>query len=585
MYLAHKSLTHARIVTLNANATSTNRRHPAHKTSGRPQLTRRRVSICVAFLMGLATGTAAETSRTFNVRDYGASGLKADDAQTAIQKTVDACAASGGGTVLFPPGDYTSGTIHLRSHIRIEIAKGATVYASTNPAAYYFKTISVQAAVFFGDEVEDITFEGAGTIDGQAAYDWREDDFEGSFPHKESMIKLGKPLLRTFPQGFPKRTLFPRLVWLGRSRDVRFRGLRWVHSPSWTINLYDCERVTFDGLYIYSSLQEGVWADGIDLDGCRDISISNCRIETGDDCIVFISTDVWGPIRSCENIRVTKCVLSSASAAVKFSEGNWNGIRNISITDSVLTNVNRGFVFSTTQGGDISDVVISNLVIDCSRFPWFWAGDGQPFYFRITRLSEFNKEPAKPGERPPGTIRNITIRDVVARAKGTSRVFGHKEAWLKNISMENVQFTLSADRTAPFDYANHVLDLRRAEGVTLKDIAIGWQSPALPAWENALHAEDVRSLAITGFEAANAPSRRTSVMSLQRVQQATLSSAKADPGTDVFLEIAGADTRDVTVSKNDFTRARTPVLIQTNVPSDQVRLRDNSFPAAPSPKE
>src|SRR5205823_3120174 len=114
--------------------------------------------------------------------------------------------------------------------------------------------------------------------------------------------------------------------------------------------------------------------------------------------------------RPCENIEVTNCRLSSASAGVKFSEGNRSGVRKILVHNTVLTNVNRGFIFGTTLGGSISDVALSDLTIHCNRFDWFWAGDGQPFQFRITRLSEFNHEPAKPGEPPPGSIRNILIR-------------------------------------------------------------------------------------------------------------------------------------------------------------------------------
>src|SRR5205823_2139045 len=163
--------------------------------------------------------------------------------------------AAGGGTVLLPPGEYTSGTLHLRSHVRLEIAAGATLFASTNVATYDFGKIPSKAALLFGEDLEDVTIEGGGTVDGQAEHEWR-----------------------------------------------------------------------FDGLYLYTSLKEAVWADGIDMDGCKNISITNCNIETGDDCIIFISVEAWGPALPCENITVSHCRLSSASAGVKFSEGNKAGV-------------------------------------------------------------------------------------------------------------------------------------------------------------------------------------------------------------------------------------------------------------------
>jgi polygalacturonase len=66
----------------------------------------------------------------FNVREYGASGEKAQNAQPAIQKAIDACAQAGGGMVYLPPGEYTSGTLHLRSHVRVHVEAGATLFAS-----------------------------------------------------------------------------------------------------------------------------------------------------------------------------------------------------------------------------------------------------------------------------------------------------------------------------------------------------------------------------------------------------------------------------------------------------------------------
>ena len=65
--------------------------------------------------------------------------------------------------------------------------------------------------------------------------------------------------------------------------------------PKLTIRPYACQRVMIDGIYIYTSPKEAVWADGIDPDGCKDVSISNSTIETGDDAIVFYSTDAFGP--------------------------------------------------------------------------------------------------------------------------------------------------------------------------------------------------------------------------------------------------------------------------------------------------
>jgi len=72
----------------------------------------------------------------FNIKDYGATGNKTDSAQAAIQKAIDACAEAGGGMVYVPPGEYSSGTIHLRSHVRFFVEAGATIYSIKDKNAF-----------------------------------------------------------------------------------------------------------------------------------------------------------------------------------------------------------------------------------------------------------------------------------------------------------------------------------------------------------------------------------------------------------------------------------------------------------------
>ncbi len=515
---------------------------------------------------GLAVSLAS--AAVFNVKDFGATGRKADDARAAIQKTIEACAAAGGGTVLLPRGEYTSGTLHLRSKVRFEIAAGATLFASTNEAAYDYGTIVSTAALLTGKNLEDVTITGAGTLDGQAEYEWRDDDVEHSFDHKDRMLAAGKSIRRSFPVGLPQRKVFPHLLFLSECKNVNVTGLKWLHSPSWTIALYGCERARFEGLYIYTSLRDAVWADGIDLDGCRDIQLENCTIETGDDCIIFISTEYWGPARKCENITVANCRLSSASAGIKFSEGNRAGIRNITVRDCVLTNVNRGLVFYSIFGGDISDVVLSNLTIHCSRFDWFWAGDGQPFHFRTGRHSEWNRQPVRPDEPPPGLIRNVTIRNVVAYGKGSSPVAGHPERWLDGITFDNVRLTLASDPNAPYDSATNAINFRHARNLKLQNVSVTWEKPLLKDWRSALTFESVDGVELNGFTGRQAwPESDAPAVNFLNVTNARITRATAPEGTGTFLS-AGAGSRAIRVEESDFRQAKVPWKVDPGVPAN-----------------
>jgi hypothetical protein len=545
-----------------------------HSTLSKRSSSHSAVAVFCVTLALQATGAVVS-----NVRDYGATGKKAQDARPALQKTIDACASAGGGSVLLPPGEYTSGTLHLRSHVSVQLEAGATLFASPDPNAYDFGKTASKASLFYGEDLESVSIGGQGTVDGQAEYEWREDDYERAFDHKTLMQKLGKSLRRPFPKGFPQREVFPHLVWLGRSKDIRITGLTFLHSPSWSIALYGCKQAVFDNLRIRSSLKDGVWSDGIDLDGCRDVSISKSTIETGDDCVVFIATDAWGPALPCENVTVRDCRLSSASAGVKFSEGNRAGIRNIIVRDTILTNVNRGFVFSTTLGGAISDVVLSNLTIHCNRFDWFWSGDGQPFHFRITRLSEFNQEPPKPGEPPPGAIRDVTIRNVVARAKGSSLIHGHPESWLDGIHVENLKLVLAADPVAPFDRAEHALDFRRARNLKVQGVEVSWEKPLLAAWKSALYFEAINRLDLDGFSGRGAwADRNDPAVVLNQVSDAVVRHSRATEGSTVFLKVLGSASRDIKLQDNDLGKAKVPCQLNQDVKPNAVRLLKNLLP-------
>ena len=97
-----------------------------------------------------------------------------------------------GGTVYLPPGDYTSGTILLRSHVNLYLEAGATLYASENPKDFAVQKVKSKDALIFGEKLEDISIGGRGTIDGQQKYFWADDTLESThWIHKMMQIKMG----------------------------------------------------------------------------------------------------------------------------------------------------------------------------------------------------------------------------------------------------------------------------------------------------------------------------------------------------------------------------------------------------------
>ncbi len=512
------------------------------------------LSASVALLIGPPQCLYAGAT-VFNVKDYGATGKKTDDATAAIQKAIDACAAAGGGTVYLPPGDYTSAMLHLRSRLRFEIEAGATLFVSQDPKVWDRPGMK---ALFFGKDIENVSLVGRGTVDGQAQFEWKAGELETVGDHNQRMLALGPLPKRPFSKGFPNPPVTPFLVWIGGSKDIEIRGLKFINASVWTFDLFDCERIVLDGLYVRTSLKAGAYCDGIDLDSCRDASISNCTIETGDDCIA-LSSGSGSEAKPCENITVTNCRLASSSAGVKFSEYNRAGIRRVVVSNTVFSDVNRGIAIFNAAGGDVSDVVFSNLTINCRRKEWYWAGDGQPFHFVIFPANYLGQPSTDGKPLPVSTIRNVVVHNVIARGMGSSELYGLPESRLEGLTFDNVRLFVSADPKAPFDKAEHAMQVRWAKNLKVKDMEVVWEKPALDAWKSALALENVDGAVIDAFDGRAAwPERELPTLLLNNVANATIRNSRALDGTKVFLKVVGQGSRNILLQGNDLRRATTP---------------------------
>ena len=90
----------------------------------------------------VAVATQAAQAKVFNVRSYGAVGDGVAMDTAAVQKTIDACHAEGGGIVRVPSGDFQIGTIWLRSNITLSLDHGASLLGSLDIAEYTTKGLS-----------------------------------------------------------------------------------------------------------------------------------------------------------------------------------------------------------------------------------------------------------------------------------------------------------------------------------------------------------------------------------------------------------------------------------------------------------
>jgi len=487
-------------------------------------------------------------SYLLDVRDFGATGSlqqSCHETTMAIQTVVDHCARAGGGMVYVGPGEYVTGPINLRSNVHFYIESGATLYGSRNASDWP----RGRRAILFGDSLNNVTISGRGTIDGNAEHA----QFPYAEKHDDEIQYRIDALVNSSEEGMPfwswTRPIY-NLVYLRNCKDVLLTGVNLINSPVWCVHFLACDRIVVDGVYVYSSLINGVNSDGINPNGCRDVRISNCTIETGDDCISIKSGGSGGIQRTCENITITNCRLTSASSAVKIGDEIAEDVRHVLINNCVIRNSHRAFAFMIIDGGTVSDVIISNITIECSRHDWFWWGQGDAFYFKIARRNE---------DSPIGRFENILIKDVIAHVKGSSILNGHQENPLSGIRLENVKLIMSEDPDAYFREAVHAIQGRYLKDLTMKDLSVTWEEPGSEDWKSALFLEDVDGLELDGFigkQAFTATDEPAVVM--KNVSNAIIRNCLAQEGTSEFLKFEGGNNRNFSLQNNDFSKAQSP---------------------------
>jgi hypothetical protein len=482
----------------------------------------------------------------YDVKNFGANGTKQQDSREttqAIQKAIDTCAEAGGGTVYVGPGDYVTGRLNLRSHVHFYIEAGATIYGSRDRGDWKGR----RRAILYGEDLTNISIGGYGTVDGrgeQAKFPYMEKR-DGEIQDRIDALKRDKP------DGMPFWKWTPpiyNIVYLRHCRDVMMTGVKLINSPIWCVHFLGCERVVVDGVYVYSSLVRGVNSDGINPNSCKDVRIANCTIVTGDDCISIKSNGPRNRQAVCENITITNCRLTSASAAVKIGDEISADVRHVLINNCVIRNSHRAFAMMILDGGTVSDVIISNVTIECARHDWFWWGQGDAFYFKIAKRNE---------QSAIGQFKNILIKDVIAHVKGSSIINGHQENPLTGIRFENVKLIMSEDPKAYFREAKHAIQGRYLKDLTLKDVSVAWQEPVSEKWRSALYLEDVDGLTLDGFKGKQGlNASHVPAIVIKNVTQARLLNCVAPVGTHEFLHLEGENNEGISFFNNDFSAAQ-----------------------------
>lgn len=410
----------------------------------------------------------------YNVCDYGAKADGKTLSSQGIQRAVDACAQGGGGTVTVPAGVYKCGTVRLKSNVELHLEHGAVLCASENMSDYNAEDEYEQN---YGDcdeewrgkhlilcvEQHNVALTGGGVIDGNGgAYYGAPARFD-SYIWKEGLaLSKDKEKLR------PGQT-----VCFIECEHVKIEGVGLRNTTCWGFFLHGCEHVQIHGVSVFNPPYYAN-TDGIDIDACRYVTVSDCIIDTGDDAIAVRSASqrLKNKNKVCEFITVTNCVLASSSSVFRLGVG-YGAIRHVRISNIAIARGGVGLhVLSAFHGHrtPITDVGFYNISAE-----------------NVERPLEMLASQDAP-------IDGVTVENF--RSDGTMGcVIGNSDRpTLHNVRLRGVEITMK-DFTGTLTEkvlryrGNSMLSCRGVDGLQLTDVRLRADATAQTVWQKDIDTE------------------------------------------------------------------------------------------------
>ena len=415
----------------------------------------KRIILGAVWLLSVG-GVSAQS--IYDVFAFGAKGDGVTDDAAAIQRAIDQCSQEGGGRVLFPRNHtYLAGPVELKSNVEIYFEATATLKANPDESIYHLSAFGKNEGEgmlwLYANDAENISITGKGTIHGNGIA------FMGA--ELEDSYEL-KPLAN---QAFDPR---PHVLTLMNVRNLTIRDVTIREGAYWTVHLIGCNEAVIDGINLLNNLKIRN-GDGIDLDHSKNVRISNCHITSGDDCICLKNRREFEQYGSCHDIVVTNCTMSSRSCAIKIGSENMDSIYNVLFDNCIITGSNRGLGIQNRDEGTVTDVVFSNIQLDCRLWSDVWWGKAEPIY--VTSYPRANGNHKDANWRFPkgqiegrcGEVSRIYFNNITALSDNGCFVGGDVPGKVKDIYFNNVRVKLSSSSflTSPSSF---MMDKRPCKG-------------------------------------------------------------------------------------------------------------------------
>lgn len=415
---------------------------------------------------------------TYSILDFGAIADGETLNTEAIAAAIDSCSNSGGGKVVIPAGDFLTGPIVLKSNVNLHLEEGANVLFSTNHndflpvvhTSYEGVELMNYSPLIRAYKQKNIAVTGKGTFNGQASntnwWPWCGKDsygWEEGAPKQHDSINL--PTLRkmneaqipvserVFGEGNHIRPTFFEPF---ECENVLLQGVTFTNAPFWVIHPLKCNYVRIDGVTVSS---HGPNNDGCDPEYSKNVHITNCTFDTGDDCIAIKAGRNEDGRRvniPSENIVIENCDMKDGHGGVVLGSEISAGVRNVFARNCKMDspNLDRAIRIKTNtlRGGFVENLYVKNIEV------------GQVKEAALKINLHYGIYANQEGKFIP-KINNVHLQDMTVENSGKYGILikGREEAVIQNVSLTNVHIKnaktpLSVEHSEPIVFKNTTIN-------------------------------------------------------------------------------------------------------------------------------
>jgi polygalacturonase len=537
--------------------------------------------------------------------DYGARPDGSGDSTDALRSAIQAAKAAGGGTVCVPPGNYVTGPIDMVDNLVLCIEAGATLHFPATRLPYTKGRVQgieclTPVPLIGGHNLTNVTITGHGVIttdnlawlrlvgrppgpgggtggggdDARASSADLEEArrfppsrpyplFGPAWNHLLDLLKVKTPqpeeeYLKVAPR------LRPAFVRFMDSKNILIEDIHIVGSPFWTIHILYSESAVVRNVDLET--YPGSFTGGIYIDSSRDVRITGCSLDSGDDAITLKAgkdADGLRVNRPTENVTITNCIFHRGSSAIALGSETSGGIRNVLVSDLICRGTQMGIHIKSQRGrgGVVENIRMENLVMEN-------VGKAITVSEYYTKRSE--AAPPEPvTERTPVlrdiSISHVTIKDCwgdtdntwnpvipggdkVFQVPGTIIIEGLPEMPISGLRLSDIVASgkagLIASDTVGLELHNVQMDAKGGPAFLVRDS---------------------RDLELDGVSTRQ-PLPNEPVVRLERCPGTVLRASRAVAGTGTFLSVPRGELGTVVLEGNVLGAARQPIF-ETDAPA------------------